>query len=84
MSIKRAKELRGLARFECFPMPRSNVWRPDVRPDKPDDRCQDRDLHGEMKAMKNLLEARIGMPAFPKLHARPGQAEYQINEPNDV
>jgi hypothetical protein len=45
-----------------------------MRTDKPDDCCHERNLHDKMKAMKDLLDARIGVPLLSKLHARIGQA----------
>jgi hypothetical protein len=45
-----------------------------MRTDKPDDCCHEYNLHDKMKAMKDLLDARIGVPLLSKLHARIGQA----------
>jgi hypothetical protein len=44
-----------------------------VRPDKPHNPRQQRNLHHQMEAMEHLRKARVGVPPLAQLHARIGQ-----------
>lgn len=59
------QKLRGIRLLEAVEM----------RPHKPDDRRYQGKLNDQVKTMKRLFKARVGVPLFAELHAGIGQAK---------